>query len=279
MAEAEATAGRLRLYSYWRSSSSHRVRIALNLKGVEYEYKAVNLLKGEQSDPEFVKLNPMKFVPALGHGNEVIGDSYAIALAIFGGQVPRASSSASRPFKEGFESPVGWILSSAQTHRIASIVASGIQPLHNITVLVSRLYLTSWHMSSAICLLHIDSVLGQLVFCKRFIDQKVGAGESVTWTQQQIERGFTAINVLTNPNGLAIENLIQLKGCAGKYATGDEVQLADIFLAPQIYAAIERTKIDMSNYPTLARLHSEYMAHPAFQAALPDKQPDAPSSS
>ncbi|OEL28331.1 Glutathione S-transferase Z2 [Dichanthelium oligosanthes] len=81
MAEAEATPARPRLYSYWRSSCSHRVRIALNLKGVEYEYKAVNLLKGEQSDPEFVKLNPMKFVPALVDDDEVIGDSYAIALA------------------------------------------------------------------------------------------------------------------------------------------------------------------------------------------------------
>jgi len=120
--------------------------------------------------------------------------------------------------------------------QIANIVSSGIQPLHNLSVL-------------------------------RFIEQKVGAGESVLWTQQQIERGFTAI-----------ENLIQLKDCAGKYATGDEVQLADVFLAPQIYAAIEHTKIDMSNYPTLARLHAEYMAHPAFQAALPGNQPDAPPS-
>jgi maleylacetoacetate isomerase len=87
--------------------------------GVDYEYKAVNLLKGEQSDPgrryhrlllllfapslslctlvpavwyrsslgstlwlaEFIKINPMKFVPALVDGDAVIGDSYAIALA------------------------------------------------------------------------------------------------------------------------------------------------------------------------------------------------------
>jgi len=35
------------LFSYWRSSCSWRLRIILNLKGIDYEYKAVNLLKGE----------------------------------------------------------------------------------------------------------------------------------------------------------------------------------------------------------------------------------------
>ncbi|RVW44439.1 Glutathione S-transferase zeta class [Vitis vinifera] len=41
----------LKLYSYWRSSCSCRVRIALNLKRLKYEYKAVNLVKGEQFSP------------------------------------------------------------------------------------------------------------------------------------------------------------------------------------------------------------------------------------
>uniref|UniRef100_A0A8R7QBP0 GST C-terminal domain-containing protein n=1 Tax=Triticum urartu TaxID=4572 RepID=A0A8R7QBP0_TRIUA len=53
---------------------------------------------------------------------------------------------------------------------------------------------------------------------------------------------------------------------------------ADVFLAPQIFAAVTRYQIDMSNYPTLARLYDQYMTHPAFEAALPDRQPDAPSS-
>nr|GEY73529.1 glutathione S-transferase zeta class-like [Tanacetum cinerariifolium] len=42
---------KLQLYSYHRSSCAFRVRIGLNLKGLEYEYKAVNLPKGEQNNP------------------------------------------------------------------------------------------------------------------------------------------------------------------------------------------------------------------------------------
>jgi maleylacetoacetate isomerase len=41
---------KLKLYSYWRSSCAHRVRIALALKGLDYEYIPVNLLKGDQFD-------------------------------------------------------------------------------------------------------------------------------------------------------------------------------------------------------------------------------------
>lgn len=54
-----------RLYSYWRSSSAWRVRIALALKELPYEYAAVNLLVGEQDAPEHVERSPLHHVPVL----------------------------------------------------------------------------------------------------------------------------------------------------------------------------------------------------------------------
>jgi maleylacetoacetate isomerase len=57
----------MKLYSYFRSSASFRVRIALALKGLEYEYVPVHLLKdgGRQFAPEYKALNPASLVPAL----------------------------------------------------------------------------------------------------------------------------------------------------------------------------------------------------------------------
>lgn len=57
----------MKLYSYWRSSASYRVRIALNLKAVPYEYHAVHLVKdgGQQHQAEYTMLNPGELVPTL----------------------------------------------------------------------------------------------------------------------------------------------------------------------------------------------------------------------
>ena len=62
----------MKLYSYFRSSASYRVRIALNLKNLPYDYVPVHLVRdgGEQLKPEYRKVNADGIVPTLVDGNE-----------------------------------------------------------------------------------------------------------------------------------------------------------------------------------------------------------------
>ena len=69
---------RIILYDYYRSSACYRVRIALNLKGVEYETRPVNLLESEQKGVEYRELNPQGLVPML----EIDGHRLTQSLAI-----------------------------------------------------------------------------------------------------------------------------------------------------------------------------------------------------
>ena len=70
----------LKLYSFWRSSASYRVRIALNLKGLRYEYVPIDLVKGggQQYSAEYRALNPQSRVPFLIDGDFKLGQSMAI---------------------------------------------------------------------------------------------------------------------------------------------------------------------------------------------------------
>ena len=72
--------GKLRLYDYWRSSAAYRVRIALNLKGLEYESIPVHLVRngGEQRHADFLALNPQGLIPVLADGERVVRQSLAI---------------------------------------------------------------------------------------------------------------------------------------------------------------------------------------------------------
>lgn len=219
MAMASEEEPKLKLYSYWRSSCSWRVRIGLNLKGLKYQYKAVNLLKGEQSSPEFLNLNPIGYVPVLVDGDIVVSDSFAILLYL------------EEKYPEHPLLPSD-LQKKAINYQAVNIVSSSIQPLQNLAVL-------------------------------KYIEEKISSDEKLAWVQFHIGKGFTALEKLLN-------------GYAGKYATGDEVYLADLFLAPQIQAAISRFSVDMTQFPILSRLNDAYNELPAFQDSMPHKQPDTP---
>lgn len=68
----------MQLYNFFRSGTSHRLRIALNLKGIAFDYVAVDLRTDEQLGAAFKALNPQGLVPALVDGEQVLTQSPAI---------------------------------------------------------------------------------------------------------------------------------------------------------------------------------------------------------
>jgi len=70
----------MQLLGYWRSGASYRVRIVLALKGIDYAYRPVNLLKGEQRSADYLRKNPQALVPTLiTDDGEPLTQSLAIA--------------------------------------------------------------------------------------------------------------------------------------------------------------------------------------------------------
>jgi maleylpyruvate isomerase len=116
------TAPRLALYSYWRSSSAWRVRIGLALKGLAYEYRAVDLRAGVQFEAAHRARNPMGQVPVL----EVEEDGRVRHLA--------QSMAILEFLEERFPSPAllpadAW--GRARVRALAEHVNAGIQPFQN----------------------------------------------------------------------------------------------------------------------------------------------------
>ena len=113
-----------KLFGYFRSSAAFRVRIALNLKGLDYENAIVHLTKngGEQFSPEYRVLNPQALVPVLQDGEATLTQSLAIVEFL-------DESYPEPPFLPKS------IAARARVHSLALMVACEIHPLNNLRVL------------------------------------------------------------------------------------------------------------------------------------------------
>ena len=110
------------LYDYYRSSAAYRVRIALNLKSIQYESRSINLLESQQKSDDYRAINPQGFVPML----EIEGVRLTQSMAIMGYLDQRFPTTPLLPAAADARSHV---LSLALT------VACDIHPLNNLRVL------------------------------------------------------------------------------------------------------------------------------------------------
>lgn len=111
------------LHSYWRSSSSYRVRIALALKKVPHEVATVNLLDGEQKTEAYMKArNPMANVPCLVVDGEPFIESVAI-IELLEDLYPEPALYPKAPKDRAY------------VRALVEIINSGTQPFQNLSVL------------------------------------------------------------------------------------------------------------------------------------------------
>ncbi len=211
-----------RLHGYWRSSSAWRVRIGLALKGIGYEYAAVDLLAGEQDAADHVARSPLHHVPVLevprpGRAPLQLVQSMAILEWL----------------DERHRDPPllpGDADGRARVRALAEHVNSGIQPYQNTAVMK---WLKGRH-----------------------------PGEELEWVRHWMGRGLAGLEAAVADG-------------AGRCCHGDAPGLADCYLVPQLYAA-RRFGVPLDACPTLLRVEAACAALPAFAAAHPDRQPDAP---
>jgi len=208
------------LYDYWRSSAAYRVRIALNLKGLQAEHRFVHLRRGEQRAPAYRELNPQALVPTLVVAERRIAQSLAI-IEYLEERHPLP------PLLPAGAEDRAWV------RAIALAIACDIHPLDNLRVLQ-----------------YLENTL------------KVDAPTRDAWYAHWIREGFDAIEAQLASRPTA------------RYCFGDEPTLADVCLVPQV-ANARRVKLDMAPYPRIAAVNDACLAHPAFDAARPEKQPDA----
>lgn len=213
----------MRLHNFHRSSASYRVRIALALKGIDYEYVPVKLAwdpaEAEHTRDTYRERNPQMLVPFLEDGDLGIGQTLAI-LDYLDRKVPEPPLYPTDP------------AGRARVLSIASYICSEIQPLPSLRVEQ-----------------HLHTALG------------LDMAQLSAWRQHWIRVGFTAVERMLTDGG------------AGRFCHGDAPTAADCFLVPQAYNA-RRAKVDLDEFPTIARVVGACLEHPAFADTVAEKMPD-----
>ena len=215
---------RLKLHSYWRSSAAYRVRIGLNLKGLDYDLVPVHLLRdgGDQHRPGFRQQNPQGLVPVLQHGQRTVTQSLAILEYL----------------DEMFPEPEllpATARGRARVRALAQLIACDVHPLNNLRVL--QYFEKTWNVPQA---------------------------EREEWVRHWIGEGLAAF-----------EALVVDHPSTGAFCDGESPTIADCCLVPQLFNA-RRFGVELDAYPTLLRIEAACQELPAFEAARPEKQPDAP---
>ncbi len=112
----------MKLYGFFRSGTSHRLRIALNLKGLSYEQVSISLAKNQHHEIEFKQLNPQGFVPVVDTGQGLLTQSPAILEWL----------------EEQYPTPALLppdILKRAKVRALAAVIGCDIHPINNKRVL------------------------------------------------------------------------------------------------------------------------------------------------
>ena len=112
----------MKLYNYFRSSASYRVRMALELKGLDYDYVPVHLVRREQLAPAYAAVSPQQLVPALEVDGQVLTQSMAI-IEFLDETHPQPPLLPADPWAR------------ARVRALAQAVACEIHPLNNLRVL------------------------------------------------------------------------------------------------------------------------------------------------
>lgn len=112
----------MKLHTFYRSSAAFRVRIALNLKGIEYEAAPCHLRRNDQHAPEFRALNPQGLVPVLEDEGELLTQSLAI-IEYLDETHPHPALLPGHPGDR------------ARVRALAQLVACDIHPINNLRVL------------------------------------------------------------------------------------------------------------------------------------------------